>query len=215
MFKYHSPSLQGVTKTRSIPALSLCHQVPLFSDRFWWAHPGWCSSLGQWSLYVYNFNFHHYFFTVLMNNRSFIEPCARNCNISAEGAKWYTSWKASHWRSQKKPHTYFHRESTYLLGAMGRGRMKDASPDNWTGQRCAAPWEASCSIPGGRTASLCVHCPPSTRSHSPPLLWVLQDTELSLAVYLPCLALGYLPATTLWSGLCTPTCTGWGTERGR
>lgn len=43
--------------------------------------------------------------------------------------------------------------------------MKDAPPEKWTGQRlCAAPREASCSIPGGRAASLPAHCPPSTYS---------------------------------------------------
>lgn len=86
---------------------------------------------------------------------------------------------------------YFHRESTSLLGAMDRGRTKDAPPEKWTGQRlCAAPWEAFCSIPA---------CPLPTlnKLHSPPLLWMLQDTELSLAAYLPWLALGYLPAPTL------------------
>lgn len=60
---------------------------------------------------------------------------------------------------------YFHRESTSLLGAMDRERMKDAPPEKWTGQRlCATPWEAPCSIPGGKAASLPVHCPPSTCS---------------------------------------------------
>lgn len=60
---------------------------------------------------------------------------------------------------------YFYRESTCLLGAVDRGRMEDAPPEKWTGQRLwSAPWEAFCSISGGRAASLCVHRPPATRS---------------------------------------------------
>lgn len=93
--------------------------------------------------------------------------------------------------AKRNPPMHFHRESTRLLGATDRGRMKDAPPEKWTRQRlCAAPWEASCSIPARPLPTL-------NTLRSPPLLWLLQDTELSLAAHLPRLALGYLPAPAL------------------
>lgn len=85
---------------------------------------------------------------------------------------------------------YFQGENTHLLGAMARGRMKEPHQKSGQDRGCAAPWEASCTLPAHPLPTL-------NMLPSPAVLWVLQDTELSLAAYLPCQALGYLPAAAL------------------
>lgn len=89
-------------------------------------------------------------------------------------------------RAKRKPRTLFPRDSTCLLGAVDEGRMKDALPDIWMGQRLLLVPQSPPATSPWREGSIPAHPSPApwhtpAPHHQPRHL---AETELSPAVCL-------------------------------